>query len=75
MPQECPVLALLDPTQVSPTDLDWVFVGVGALQSGEMLVEFPDAFGFDREWAQRMGGVAELLFHPFCADGADRPDG
>jgi len=69
LPQECPVLALLDPTQVSPTDLDWVFVGVGALQSGEMLVEFPDAFGFDREWAQRMGGVAELLFHPFCADG------
>jgi len=69
LPQECPVLALLDPTQVSPTDLDWAFVGLGALQAGEVLVEFPAACGFDWEWAQRMGVVAELLFHPFCADG------
>jgi DNA-binding transcriptional regulator LsrR (DeoR family) len=69
LPQECPVLALLDPTQVSPTDLDWAFVGLGALLAGEVLVEFPAACGFDWEWAQRMGVVAELLFHPFCADG------
>lgn len=78
LPQECPVLALLDPTQVSPTDLDWVFVGVGALQSGEMLVEFPDAFGFDREWAQRMGVWRNCFFTPFAPMGyrpADRPDG
>lgn len=69
LPQECPVLALLDPTQVSPTDLDWAFVGLGALQAGEVLVEFPATCGFDWKWAQRMGVVAELLFHPFCADG------
>jgi len=69
LPQECPVLALLDPKQVSPTDLDWAFVGLGALLAGEVLVEFPAACGFDWEWAQRMGVVAELLFHPFCADG------
>lgn len=68
-PERCPVVGLLDPAGLSPSDLDWAFIGVGALTQGDVIFDYAGAFEFDVTWARQAGIVAEMLFHPFCADG------
>ena len=68
-PEHCPVVEFLDPNRLSPSDLDWAFIEVSALTQGDVIFDHAEAFEFDATWARRVGIVAEMLFHPFCADG------
>jgi len=59
----------LDPTAISPDELDFAFLQVGTLDAGEVLVDWAEAIGFDVAAAKQAKVVAELLGHLFCADG------
>jgi len=59
----------LNPKRIQPELLDWVFMEVGALEAGELVVDFADELNFDVAAAKQGGVVAELLGYLFCADG------
>lgn len=59
----------LDPTAITPDELDFAFLQVGTLDAGEVLADWAEAVGFDVAAAKRAKVVAELLGHLFCADG------
>ncbi|MEZ8218818.1 DNA-binding transcriptional regulator LsrR, DeoR family [Candidatus Fervidibacteria bacterium JGI MDM2 SSWTFF-3-K9] len=60
---------ILDPDIADADALDFAFVEVGTLKAGEFLFDHTEALEFDVARAKRMGVVAELLGHFFCADG------
>jgi len=61
---------ILQPHAVqSGNDLDWAFIGIGALTENAWH-NYANELVFDLAAAQRAGAVAEVLFHFFAADGA-----
>jgi len=49
-------------------DLDWAFVGIGGIEENAWQ-GYANELSFDLTAAQKVGAIAELLFHFFAADG------
>lgn len=60
---------VLNPRVTKGQELDWAFIGIGALADNSWR-EYADELVFDFSAAQKAGAVAEVLFHFFSPDGA-----
>ncbi len=57
-----------NPNRAKRSELDWIFVGIGSLSENAWL-DYSDEFLVDLDRTQKIGAVAEVLFHLLTPDG------